>query len=83
MFHRKALDMPVNFNTVYDASDVQDGKLNLVSCFDEEVKVEFGKPTQDSGRAAYIALERAVDDYKKAPYWKDLGDNIVGYDFTE
>ena len=30
MFHRKALDMPVNFNTVYDASDVQDGKLNLV-----------------------------------------------------
>jgi hypothetical protein len=25
----------------------------------------------------------AVDDYKKAPYWKDLGDNIVGYDFTE
>ncbi len=65
MFHRKALDMPVNFNTVYDASDVQDGKLNLVSCFDEEVKVEFGKPTQDSGRAAYIALERAVVDYKK------------------
>jgi len=23
----------------------------------------------------------AVDDYKKALYWKDLGDNIVGYDF--
>lgn len=65
LFHRKALDMSVNFNTVYNAADMQDGKLNLVSCFDEETKIEFGKPTVDSGLAAYKALTRAVDDYRK------------------
>ncbi len=65
MFHRKALDLQVNFNTVRDASDAKDEKLNLVSCYDDEVKVEFGKPTRESGRAAYMALKRAADDYRK------------------
>ena len=36
-----------------------------------------------SWKCKYYVPMSAVDDYKKAPYWKDLGDNIVGYDFTE
>lgn len=68
IFHRKAMGLTVNFNTIHDASEAQAGKLNLVACFDDEVKIDFGQPTPESGRAAYLALERAVEDYKKGLY---------------
>ena len=43
----------------------------------------FGNDWGTSWKCKYYVPMSAVDDYKKAPYWKDLGDNIVGYDFTE
>lgn len=64
IFHKKALDISTNFNTIHDAADIVEGKINLVSCFDDEMKIDFGQPTAESGRAAYMALERAVEDYK-------------------
>lgn len=68
IFHRKAMELPTNFNTINNAAEAVDGKVNLVSCFDEEVKVDFGQPTAESGRAAYLALERAVKDYNEGLY---------------
>ena len=43
----------------------------------------FGNDWGTSWKCKSYVPMSAVDDYKKAPYWKDLGDNIVGYDFTE
>ena len=43
----------------------------------------FGNDWGTSWKCKYYVPMSAVDDYKKVPYWKDLGDNIVGYDFTE
>ena len=43
----------------------------------------FGNDWGTSWKCKYYVPMSAVDDYKKAPDWKDLGDNIVGYDFTE
>ena len=43
----------------------------------------FGNDWGTSWKCKYYVPMSAVDDYKKAQYWKDLGDNIVGYDFTE
>lgn len=63
-FHRKTLDLNTNFLTVEQADEVQDGKLNLVTCFDDEVKIDLGKPTKESGQAALQALERAIVDYR-------------------
>lgn len=62
-YHRKAVDMePVNFNIVTGAGQVVDGQNNLVNCIDEEIKVEIGRPTEQSALAAYAALECAVAD---------------------
>lgn len=62
-YHRKALDMPaVNFNIIADASMADDNKVNLITCVDDEVKVEIGKATAVGGEAAYAALERAAAD---------------------
>lgn len=63
-FHRKALGLPANFTTLSDADEAESGRLNLVSCFDEEIKVELGHPTEESGRAAYLSLRKAVEDYR-------------------
>ena len=61
-YHRKALDMQAAFNIISNAADAVPGHVNLLSCFDEEVKVELGTPTTDSAAAAAKALERAAKD---------------------
>lgn len=63
IYHRNAVGLQENFNVVKDARDVKDNQLNLLNCFgDEEIKIEFGKPTPEAGRAAFVALEAAVKD---------------------
>lgn len=62
-YHRKAMDIPVNFSIVSSAEDAQDGRLNVVNCIDEELKVELSKPTAEAGKAALAALDRAVKEY--------------------
>ena len=62
-YHRKAIDIePVNFNIITGAKHIVDGQNNLINCVDEEIKVEIGRPSEQSGQAAYAALECAVAD---------------------
>ncbi len=65
IFHRKYLDLNTNFQVVSTADDAEDGNLNMISCFDDEVKIELGQPSEESGRAALLALQKAVADYKE------------------
>jgi 4-hydroxythreonine-4-phosphate dehydrogenase len=64
-YHRKAIDSPTNFNVVDSAQDAQPDRLNVVNCNQEDVKVDFGLPTPESGQAAFQALERAVKEYRE------------------
>ncbi|MCQ2074159.1 MAG: 4-hydroxythreonine-4-phosphate dehydrogenase PdxA [Bacteroidaceae bacterium] len=64
-YHRKAIDSQTNFTIVDSAADAQPDRLNLVNCNADEVKVELGTESAEGGLAAYQALERAVDEYKK------------------
>ena len=64
-YHRKALNLDVNFNIIATAEDAKEGKLNLLTCFDEEVKVELGQSSPESDIAAKKALERALEDAEK------------------
>ena len=63
-YHRKVVDSQTNFNVIDSARDAQPDRLNLVNCNEEDVKVDFGMPTQESGNAAFQALERAVKEYR-------------------
>jgi 4-hydroxythreonine-4-phosphate dehydrogenase len=67
-FHRKLIDTQVNFTIINNAEDAQEGKLNLLTCFDEEVKVEMGQPSKEAGKAALKALDRAMTDFRKGLY---------------
>lgn len=64
-YHRKALDLETNFNLINSAQDAAEGRLNIINCNEEEVRVELGKSTAEGGNAALQALERAVKDYKE------------------
>ena len=44
-FHRKAMEIETQFTIIKDAADVKEGRVNLLATFDEEVPVEFGKPS--------------------------------------
>ncbi|EJX04941.1 pyridoxal phosphate biosynthetic protein PdxA [gut metagenome] len=62
--HRKALEMNVPFEVIASANEAEPGCLNLLSCIDEEVKVDLGEISAEAGHAAFMALERAIDDLK-------------------
>jgi 4-hydroxythreonine-4-phosphate dehydrogenase len=64
-YHRKALDLQANFTIIDKAEDAHDGKINMLTTFDNEVKVDFGMPSKDAGKASFIALERAMQDYRE------------------
>ncbi len=64
-YHRKALDLQTNFSIIANASEATHNKLNILNCIDDEVKVEFSKPTAEAGQAALQALEMALEDYKE------------------
>lgn len=63
-YHRKALGIETQFHFINSAKDAVDGRLNLVNCFDNDVNVEFGRTSQEAGRAAYWALEAATEALK-------------------
>lgn len=64
-YHCNALGIEGNvFSIINSADEAQDGKLNLLPCFDEDVKVELGMPSQDASRAAIKSIDRAITDYK-------------------
>lgn len=63
-YHRKAMDLPTNFSIVNSAAEASHNKLSIVNCGEEEVKVEFSKPTPEAGKAALDALEKALQEYR-------------------
>lgn len=64
-YHRKAMEIQTSFSIVTSAEEVQDGRVNVVNCIEEELKVELTKPTSEAGKTALAALERALADYRE------------------
>ena len=64
-YHRKAMELETQYNVISKAEDAHPNRVNLLSTFDEEVKVEFGQPTAESAEAARKAMARAKDDLQK------------------
>ena len=67
-YHRNALHLETPFTNIKNAEDARPDKLNMLSAFDNEVKVEFGSSTPESAEAARKALQRAKEDLKNGLY---------------
>ena len=64
-YHRNALGIDANFSIINSTEEIEDGRVNMLPVFDEEIKVEFGVPSEEANRAAVRALDRAITDYKE------------------
>lgn len=67
-FHRKALGLNTPLQVIAHAEDAVAGKLNIVNCSDDEINVEFGIPSTESGMAAFVSLEKAAEAYKNGAF---------------
>ncbi len=65
-FHRKLCDIQnINLNVINSVEDAHAKKINIINCTDDELKVEPGRSTEEAGKAAFAALERATSDLKR------------------
>jgi 4-hydroxythreonine-4-phosphate dehydrogenase len=65
-YHRKALDLQLSaFTTVGRAEEATAGKVSIINCVSEEVKVELSKSTDTAAQAAAQAIESAIADLKR------------------
>ena len=64
-YHRNALGIEANFTIIKDASEDKEGRLNLLPVFDEEIKIELGVASEESGEAGLKAVDKALEDYRQ------------------
>lgn len=65
-YHRKNLDIQgINLNIINSINEVNKNRINIINCCDDELKVELGRATEEAGKAAFAALERATNDLKE------------------
>lgn len=53
-----------SFHTTASADKIYNHKINVVNVSEETINIEIGKETEEGGKIAYIALDRAVRDLK-------------------
>lgn len=53
------------FHNTSSADKIYQQKINVVNCWQDNVNIALGKETEEGGRFAHIALDRAVRDLKE------------------
>ena len=59
--HKKALDLNIPIHGISDIKQIVDHKINLFNIWKEDVQVEFGMPSNEAGKYAYLSLKAAVE----------------------
>ncbi len=54
-----------SFSSHRDAERLSTNKVNVVNCWMDQVKINLGTATEEGGKYAYIALDRAIRDLKE------------------
>lgn len=64
-YHRKAVKAKsFNYNQIKSGKDAEEKQTNIVNCIDDNIRIELGKATEESGKAAFQSLSKAVSDMK-------------------
>ena len=62
-YYRKTLNYTdISFNLVRKADMANPNRVNIINCYDQEVKIEIGKLSEKAGELAVLALEKVVSD---------------------
>jgi len=64
-YHKNIVkDHRFSFINVNSAEKANNRKVNLINCWQDSVTINLGQATEDAGKCAYIALDRAMEDLK-------------------
>ncbi len=61
-FHSKTLGIQCHLNIINKVEDAEDGKVNLLQCVDDNIRVDFGQPETDKDAVAIKAIKQALAD---------------------
>lgn len=61
-YHKNIVDSSFKFHAINSGEQADDGKVNVVNCWRENINIELGKPTEASGKCAFQSLEWASRD---------------------
>lgn len=62
-YHKKLLnDSEFNYQTCKSGAEAHMRKINIVNVWNEEVQFDLGKGTEQSGKYAYLSLEKATEE---------------------
>ncbi len=64
-YHRNALGMQPLFTIINRVEEVKDGKLNILTTIDDDLRFELGKPTGEAEKMAKTALDKALADLQE------------------
>ncbi len=54
----------ITWNPIDSADQAKEGRLNLITCYTDNVPVNLGQPSEDANKAAKASLDRACRDLK-------------------
>ena len=64
-YHKNVVGLEqLNFYNTKDINRVSNDRVSVINCWDETAKITLGKETEEGGKYAYIALDRATKDLK-------------------
>lgn len=64
-YHKNIVGIDFRFNAIRSAEHLQSDKINVVNCWQDNVNITLGKPTETGGKCAHISLDAATEDLKK------------------
>ena len=60
-YHKNILtEENIHFHTIETPSEAQAGRINVINCWNDNVNITLGKPTDVGGKCAAEALERPL-----------------------
>lgn len=63
-YHKNIVGVDLQFTNIRGAEATETDKINVVTCWQDNVNITIGKLTEVSGKYAFKALEQAVSDLK-------------------
>jgi 4-phospho-D-threonate 3-dehydrogenase / 4-phospho-D-erythronate 3-dehydrogenase len=64
-YHKKALNLETPVHGITAINQINHNKINILNIWKEEVKIELGKATKESGNFAFKSLEASVEHLKE------------------
>ena len=64
-YHSNVLQTQFQFSIIKDAKEAREGRINFLSCIEEEVRADLGKVSEEANTASQKALDKALTDTKE------------------